>query len=78
MLQFEDSLPPAPALGLQPVFPTGGPTPARPATALASGRAPVTAPDDATSGRVRAEDKRVINGLADVNQLVPIKYKWAW
>jgi ribonucleoside-diphosphate reductase beta chain len=31
-------------------------------------------------GRVRtAEDKRVINpGLADVNQLVPIKYKWAW
>ena len=28
--------------------------------------------------RVRAEDKRVINGLADVNQLVPFKYKWAW
>jgi ribonucleoside-diphosphate reductase beta chain len=28
--------------------------------------------------RVRAEDKRVINGKADVNQLVPFKYKWAW
>ena len=28
--------------------------------------------------RVRAEDKRVINGTADVNQLVPFKYKWAW
>jgi ribonucleoside-diphosphate reductase beta chain len=28
--------------------------------------------------RVRAEDKRVINGSADVNQLVPFKYKWAW
>ena len=29
-------------------------------------------------GRVRVEDKRVINGRADVNQLVPLKYKWAW
>ena len=29
-------------------------------------------------GRVRVEDKQVINGKADVNQLVPFKYKWAW
>jgi len=28
--------------------------------------------------RVRVEDKRVINGQSDVNQLVPFKYKWAW
>jgi len=28
--------------------------------------------------RVRLEDKAVINGQADVNQLVPLKYKWAW
>ena len=28
--------------------------------------------------RVRVEDKRVINGTADVNQLVPFKYRWAW
>src|SRR5690242_14182544 len=28
--------------------------------------------------RVRLEDKRVINGKADVNQLVPFKYRWAW
>jgi len=27
--------------------------------------------------RVRVDDKRVINGGADVNQLVPFKYKWA-
>ena len=33
---------------------------------------------DATSTRVRVEDKRVINGSADVNQLVPFKYNWAW
>jgi len=28
--------------------------------------------------RVTAEDKSVINSKADVNQLVPFKYKWAW
>ncbi len=28
--------------------------------------------------RVRVEDKRIINGQADVNQLVPFKYNWAW
>lgn len=28
--------------------------------------------------RVNAEDKRIINGQSDVNQLVPLKYKWAW
>ncbi len=38
--------------------------------------APVAAAN--THGRVRAVDKRVINGGTDVNQLVPFKYKWAW
>jgi ribonucleoside-diphosphate reductase beta chain len=28
--------------------------------------------------RVKAADKRIINGRTDVNQLVPFKYKWAW
>ena len=28
--------------------------------------------------RISADDKRVINGQTDVNQLVPFKYKWAW
>src|SRR5213596_1345060 len=28
--------------------------------------------------RIRVEDKRIINSKADVNQLVPFKYKWAW
>lgn len=30
------------------------------------------------SQRVRAADKRAINGTTDVNQLVPFKYHWAW
>lgn len=28
--------------------------------------------------RIKVEDKRIINCRADVNQLSPIKYKWAW
>ena len=28
--------------------------------------------------RVTVEDKKVINSKADLNQLVPFKYKWAW
>ena len=31
-----------------------------------------------TPRRVKASDKRIINGKTDVNQLVPFKYKWAW
>ncbi len=27
---------------------------------------------------VHAEDKRVVNGLTDINQLAPFKYPWAW
>lgn len=27
---------------------------------------------------VRAADKRVVNGIADINQLAPFKYPWAW
>ncbi len=36
------------------------------------------APAAAPERRVNAADKRIINGLTDVNQLVPFKYKWAW
>ena len=39
---------------------------------------PSVAPSGAKAGRVRGEDKRIINGHTDVNQLVPLKYKWAW
>ena len=31
-----------------------------------------------STSRIRVEDKRIINCSADVNQLVPFKYKWAW
>ncbi|PKO44034.1 MAG: ribonucleotide-diphosphate reductase subunit beta [Betaproteobacteria bacterium HGW-Betaproteobacteria-3] len=40
--------------------------------------APSTIAPAANAHRVRAADKRIINGQTDVNQLVPFKYKWAW
>jgi len=36
------------------------------------------APAAKSFGRIRVEDKRIINSSCDVNQLVPFKYKWAW
>jgi ribonucleoside-diphosphate reductase beta chain len=30
------------------------------------------------AGRISVEDKRIINCRADLNQLVPFKYEWAW
>ncbi len=33
---------------------------------------------DTANRRISVEDKRIINCKADVNQLVPFKYKWAW
>src|SRR3954462_2729448 len=39
---------------------------------------PVAAKSESTLRRVSVEDKKIINSKADVNQLVPFKYKWAW
>ncbi len=33
---------------------------------------------DTDGGRVQASEKAMINGRADVNQLLPMKYGWAW
>ena len=77
MLQFEDAMmPPLPTLGLQPAVPNTGR--AAPAPHPAAVSAPAPAVHVEPFSRVRVEDKRVINGTADVNQLVPFKYKWAW
>ena len=53
-------------------------------TAAATPKSPATLPvppvaqPAAQERRVKAADKRIINGQTDVNQLVPFKYKWAW
>jgi ribonucleoside-diphosphate reductase beta chain len=41
-------------------------------------RAAAASAQPASTRRVTAADKRIINGQTDVNQLVPFKYKWAW
>ncbi len=69
MLQFEDHIPSIGGAALQPVVNVP------PARIPAAGSATSA---DVVSRRVRVEDKRIINGKADVNQLVPFKYKWAW
>ena len=72
MLKFEDdsSAPPGAMLALHGVVPSA-------LGARAERVAPATA-DALDMRRIRVEDKRVINGGTDVNQLVPFKYKWAW
>ena len=46
------------------------------ATATPAAATPAVAAQ--STQRVKASDKRIINGQTDVNQLVPFKYKWAW
>ena len=61
-----------------------------PAALPAAMPAPTAAPGDGRSGvtgleevefgaaRISVDDKQMINCRADLNQLVPFKYKWAW
>jgi ribonucleoside-diphosphate reductase beta chain len=49
-----------------------------PSALAAANDAARTAGGNEAFRRVTVEDKRVINSKADVNQLVPFKYKWAW
>ena len=61
--------PASPKVAATPTFGAGfEPTTATAAVAFA----------EASSRRVKASDKRIINGKTDVNQLVAFKYKWAW
>lgn len=48
--------------------------------AAAAGAAPQGAPatPGAALSAVNAADKRIVNGKADINQLAPFKYPWAW
>src|SRR5688572_53183 len=71
MLSFDDSTSKV-ALGLQPVT---GFMPSSPAAPIVAEDVRALADSDR---RIKVEDKRIINGKTDVNQLVPFKYKWAW
>jgi ribonucleoside-diphosphate reductase beta chain len=68
MLQFDDSMT-VTGMGLQTA---SNFVPTSPSAAV-EGKAV-----SANHRRIKVEDKRIINGKTDVNQLVPFKYKWAW
>ncbi len=68
MLNFEEDLPVLTAVTRRAVQP--------PATSVGEYSESPEPREDAR--RVRVEDKRIINGGTDVNQLVPFKYRWAW
>ena len=76
MLNFDDEVAVSaiPGLGLQAVRGF------MPASSASVGPRQEVAPSAAAEElrRIRVEDKRIINGGTDVNQLVPFKYKWAW
>ena len=49
-------------------------------SASASPVAGATGLEDLNMGarRIQVDDKKIINSRADLNQLVPFKYHWAW
>lgn len=73
MLTFEDDIKPTAAQ-----FGGMGSSYAGGAANLRHDDLDVDSADKTSTARVRVEDKAIINSRADVNQLVPFKYKWAW
>jgi ribonucleoside-diphosphate reductase beta chain len=90
MLNWDEEIKPAAQPAMQPLAPNlRQPDPVsaqaaytkaiQAATQSVAAQAPVTSAEaPKTAHRVKASDKRIINGQTDVNQLVPFKYKWAW
>lgn len=70
--QFSATPTPVPAVA----SPTVATTPS--STAMGASATNTSSAHAMSAGRVKASDKRIINGKTDVNQLVPFKYKWAW
>ena len=60
-----------------PAPPRAKPTLGTPASSHAPARHALQ-PGQTALPPVRAADKRIVNGKADINQLAPFKYPWAW
>ncbi|MGB5235327.1 MAG: ribonucleotide-diphosphate reductase subunit beta, partial [Candidatus Macondimonas sp.] len=76
-------LAPAPALADKPIDDTATENPPAASRTDTSTSRPVTAapglePIALGAARIQVDDKRIINCRADLNQLVPFKYTWAW
>ena len=77
MLTWDDQVTPSLKPAAHPVPPTSSGAQAQPTSASAA-PAKLAAVATQSAHRIKAADKRIINGQTDVNQLVPFKYKWAW
>lgn len=75
---FADSLPASHPASHPASLPASFAAPATTSSSAADEQQAAYSQRAASSGRVSVEDKRIINCRADVNQLVPFKYKWAW
>ena len=82
-----ETITPTPAAPTPAVPEPAAPAPAvqaAPADSMEAARAALAALDDGTDKtgeayeRVTVDKKRMINARADLNQLVPFKYDWAW
>jgi ribonucleoside-diphosphate reductase beta chain len=78
MLSFEDEASLAPAISLTSPIPGLAIQPSTGFVPTSAAKEEELAPAGDAFRRVTVEDKKVINSKADVNQLVPVKYKWAW
>jgi ribonucleoside-diphosphate reductase beta chain len=78
MLSWTEATPAKGSGAVRTAFDAGRPSIERIAAGATPGPTAEPAGTKLAHGRVRAEDKRIINGHTDVNQLVPLKYKWAW
>jgi ribonucleoside-diphosphate reductase beta chain len=74
MLDWDET----PATRTQPTAPAAASH--KPVMAAAHDVAGATGLEDVEMGarRIQVDDKKIINCRADLNQLVPFKYKWAW
>lgn len=78
MLNWDDPLNSSPAAAPAPAA-KPEPQTAVAAATLKNAEIDRPIPESVISAKpVRAEDKRIVNGMADINQLAPFKYPWAW
>ncbi|MAY25568.1 MAG: ribonucleotide-diphosphate reductase subunit beta [Polycyclovorans sp.] len=79
MLDWDDTPATPTAPRAQPATPTAAAHKV-PVMAAAPDVAGATGLEDVQMGarRIQVDDKKIINCRADLNQLVPFKYKWAW
>ena len=87
MLNWDEPLTPQVSRPLEPAVESTTPEKIEPVVVAAahavhsadSAPQQVPTPTPAASAKpINPEDKRVVNGLADINQLAPFKYPWAW